>query len=341
MSLQMQKRSLQAARRGVFGASWAGVARALPAAQRRRLSGSSGPRSDLATLSAWVGPQGGAGGTVSGEGLEHVAVAHGADGVVRIALRRPAKMNALSGALFDDLERAFERVALAASAGDAARAVLLTGEGEHFCAGIDLGLLVALRQATKNACPAREREALGRALARMQRVCALPDTCPLPVVAAVHGNCIGAGVDLVSACDIRLCTQDALFSVKEVDLAIVADLGTLQRLPGIVGEQRARELAFTGRGFSGAEAKQMGLVLEAVADRHALEAAAGKLAADIAKKSPITVRGVKKVMNFSREHTTEEGLEYVLRWNAAHLLSKDLDDLVKALLQKQAGKKAS
>jgi enoyl-CoA hydratase len=320
---------------------WGGCREAVgaaAAARRRLLSGSGGPRSDQAVLGAWVGSQGGA---VSGEGLEHVAVAHGADGVVRIALRRPAKMNALSGAMFDDLERAFERVAQAAASGDAARAVLLTGEGDHFCAGIDLGLLVALRQAAKNACPAREREALGRAIARMQRVCALPDTCPLPVVAAVHGNCIGAGVDLISACDIRLCTQDALFSVKEVDLAIVADLGTLQRLPSIVGEQRARELAYTGRGISGTEAKQMGLVLEALADRHALEAAAAKLTADIARKSPVTVRGVKKVMNFSREHTAEEGLEYVLRWNAAHMLSKDLDELVRKLLEKQAAKKTN
>ena len=180
-------------------------------------------------------------------------------------------------------------------------------------------------------CPGRQREKLARVIARCQRIMSLPETCHAPVIAAVHGKCIGAGVDLISACDLRYCTSGSVFNVKEADLAIVADLGTLQRLPGIVGEQRTRELAFTSRNVSSSEAQNIGLVLQAYPDLESLMSHVKSEATHIAKKSTVTIRGVKKCLNYGRNRPVEEGLEYVLRWNEGHLLSADLDAAVQNL----------
>jgi len=261
--------------------------------------------------------------------LETVKVQEEDGGVVNIKLNREKKYNAFSMQQFVDLERAFGYVE--SLAGDV-RCVTLSGTGGHFCAGIDVSVLGSLLELVEHEkCESVKRERLGKVIHRLQRVISLPASCHVPVIAVCGGYCIGAGVDLISACDIRLCSSDAQFSVKEVDLAIVADLGTLQRLPNIVGEQRARELAFTGRTFSGSEAKDIGLVLECLADTNELDKRSKEMSRSISKKSPVTIRGIKQVMNYSAEHTADEGLEFVARWNAAHLLSDDLKSAVDAV----------
>jgi len=143
-------------------------------------------------------------------------------------------------------------------------------------------------------------------------------------------------VDIITACDLRLSTADATFCVKEVDLGIVADIGTLQRLPFAVGEQRARELALTARDVCGDEAAEMGLTLgPASADRDALRARARELAECIAAKSPLTTRGTKRSLNYSREHPTEDGLNHVAMLNAAQIMSTDLDEAIAAMMEKR------
>jgi hypothetical protein len=217
--------------------------------QRRRLSSGSpagGPAgaysSDAALLQEWGGHAKSREGCVSGAiGSGLVEINHDPDtGVAVVTLCRSSKFNSLSMALFQDMELAFARIA---TQSESVRCVVLNGMGQHFCTGIDLGVLVALKQTcAEDACPSRARENLGRVVARFQRAMSLPEECHAPVIAAVHGFCIGAGVDMVTACDLRVCSKDAVFNVKEAELAIVADLGTLQRLPRSVGEQRAREL---------------------------------------------------------------------------------------------------
>ena len=155
------------------------------------------------------------------------------------------------------------------------------------------------------------------------------------VIAAIHGNCLGAGIDLITACDLRYSTADASFSIKEVDLAIVADIGTLQRLPHIVGEGHARELALTGRVFDGAEAKSMGLVSETYDSLEALEEAVAETARTIASKAPLAIRGIKQVFNYSRGRRVEEGLDYVATWNGGMLLSADATEAVQAWMEKR------
>lgn len=161
------------------------------------------------------------------------------------------------------------------------------------------------------------------------------EKCRKPIIAAVHGACIGGGIDLITACDIRYCTESAFFSVKEVDVGITADLGTLQRLPRIVGYGNAVELALTGRRFTGIEAKAMGLVSGVFRDKKSLDDGVRLIAEGIAAKSPLAVTGTKAVLLRSRDVTLEQGLDYVATWNAAMLLSSDLTEAIAAQTQKK------
>jgi enoyl-CoA hydratase len=155
------------------------------------------------------------------------------------------------------------------------------------------------------------------------------------VIAAVHGWCIGGGVDLISACDIRMASADAVFSVRETKIAIVADLGTLQRLPGIVGRGHVNELALSGRDIPAERALQIGLVNDVLPDVDACHKAALALAAEIAANSPLVVQGTKAVLRAGEGRSVAEGLDYVGVWNAAFLRSNDLTEAMTAFLEKR------
>jgi len=159
-----------------------------------------------------------------------------------------------------------------------------------------------------------------------------------PVIAAVHGYCIGGGVDLIAACDIRLASADALFSVREAKMAIVADLGSLQRLPAIISAGHLAELAFTGKDIGAERAKEIGLVNDVVTDADGVLKAARALAAEIAANSPIAVQGTKAVLAANEGRTVAEGLEYVATWNAGMLASDDLVEAVTAFMEKRPPK---
>jgi enoyl-CoA hydratase/carnithine racemase len=162
------------------------------------------------------------------------------------------------------------------------------------------------------------------------------EKCRKPVIAAIHSHCIGGGVDLTSACDIRLATRDAVFSIRETKMAMIADVGTLQRLPTIIGQGRFRELALTGRNFSAAEAYEMGYLSRVCEDREELYREAKKIADEIAACSPVAVQGTKEVILFNRDHGIQAGLEYVAQKNAAILPNDDLLEAIAAFLEKRA-----
>lgn len=169
----------------------------------------------------------------------------------------------------------------------------------------------------------------------LQDCVSAPERCKVPVIAAVHGHCIGGAVDLISACDLRLCSKDASFCIKETDLGMVADIGTLQRLPKLIADQRVRELTYTGRVFSGEEATSYGLTLQALDSKQDLDIHVAQLAKTIAEKSPLTIRGIKKTLLFSRDHAVEESLQQVKLWNAAYFLSDDLNEAFRAAMSKE------
>ncbi len=255
-------------------------------------------------------------------------------GVATVWLNRPDTRNAMGQELWRDLP-----LAMAAVGSDAAvRVAVVAAEGPHFSVGLDLkGMAHLLGDAAQGEAPAATSPA-ARAHATRAELCRLQEAitsvarCPKPVIAAVHGYCIGAGVDLAAACDIRLASPDALFSVREAKMAIVADLGSLQRLPAIIGAGHLAELAFTGKDITAARAKEIGLVNDIADD---VVRAARDLAAEIAANSPLAVQGTKAVLAANDGRTVGEGLDYVATWNAAMLGSHDLTEAVTAFLEKR------
>jgi enoyl-CoA hydratase len=250
-----------------------------------------------------------------------------ADGICEIRLYRAERANALNEAMWQELRTAFTW----ADAADAVRVVVLHGAGRNFCAGIDLAMLGGLAGAVAHADPARGREVLRRLILDLQDCLTSIERCRKPVLAAIHGACVGGAVDLVACCDMRYATADAQFSVREIDIGMTADVGSLQRLPRLVPDGIVRELAYTGRDFNGVEAQAMGLVNRVFDSQDALLAGVREIAATIAAKAPLAIRGTKEMLNYARDHSVADGLNYVATWNAAMLMSADLDEAITAL----------
>ncbi len=250
--------------------------------------------------------------------------------VATVRFNRPQKANALDLDGWFGLRDSFRDI----SARSDVRAVILAGAGANFCAGIDLSLLLELARAP-DACPAQTSEALQTRILELQDAVSWVEHCSKPVIAAIHGACIGGGVDVACAADIRLATADARFCVKEADMAVIADLGTIQRLPGIVGQGRARELIYTGRQFDGTQAAAFGFVNDVYPDQPSMIEAAIAMARTIARKSPIAIRGSKESLNFSRDHGVVDGLKHVAMLNAARLRSHDLAEALAALKERR------
>ncbi|MBL8394435.1 MAG: enoyl-CoA hydratase/isomerase family protein, partial [Candidatus Accumulibacter sp.] len=161
------------------------------------------------------------------------------------------------------------------------------------------------------------------------------ERCRKPVLAAIQGACIGGAVDLVTCCDMRYVAADAQFSVREIDVGMTADVGTLQRLPRLVPDGIARELAYTGRSVDAAEARQIGLANQVFATPEALLQGVRAIARTIAGKSPLAIRGSKEMLNYGRDHSVTDGLNYIATWNAAMLMSADLEESMAALRERR------
>jgi enoyl-CoA hydratase len=250
-------------------------------------------------------------------------------GVAHVELAREGKFNAMDKEMFAAIGEAFAYL----GADPSVRAILLSGRGRHFTAGLDLQYAASQFPPTDD--PGRAAEGRLRHIKWLQDAFSAAEQARPPVIAAIHGGCIGAGVDLATACDIRLASADAFFQVAEVDVAITADLGTLQRLTHLIPEGIVRELAYTGRRMGADEAARLGLVNRIEADRETVIAAGLELARTVAAKSPLAVAGAKMSLNYSRGRTVEEGLRHVALWNAGALVSADLTAAVKGRLGKQ------
>ncbi|UTH73683.1 crotonase/enoyl-CoA hydratase family protein [Chromobacterium sp. IIBBL 290-4] len=253
------------------------------------------------------------------------------DKVALLRFNRGDKANSLNQQMWQDL-----REALDWADGEAGvRAVVLAGHGKHFCAGIDLSMLMSLQSLIQDECEGRKRDKLRRVILDLQDCVTSLERCRKPVIAAIHGACLGGGLDIALAADFRFAAEDAVFGVREVDIGMVADVGSLQRLPRVVGEGVARELALTGRDMVAQEALDVGLVNKVLADAEAVLAAAMQSARLIAGKSPLAVRGSKEVLNYSRDRSVADGLQFVAGWNAAMLISEDIQKAGMAAMMKQ------
>ena len=223
------------------------------------------------------------------------------------------------------------------------RAVVVAAKGPAFTVGIDLKAFgpILMNGGVDPTDPHQPASDVARRVAMYERVKLMQRTftsiaaCPKPVVAAIHGYCIGAGVDLITACDVRYAATDAMFSVRETKIAMVADVGTLQRLPKIVDPGRVAEIVYTGRDFDASEALDMGLVTHVASDADSVLAKAQALAREIAENSPLAVQGSKAVLAAGDGRTVDEHLEYVALWNAAFIQSNDFTEAAMAFLQKR------
>ncbi|MFI5505890.1 crotonase/enoyl-CoA hydratase family protein [Mycobacterium sp. NPDC051804] len=255
------------------------------------------------------------------------------DHVAQVTLIGPGKGNAMGPAFWAEMPEVFASL----DADRDVRAIVLTGSGRNFSYGLDLMAMGGTLSGVMSAegATARPRSELHATILRMQGAINAVADCRTPTIASVHGWCIGGGVDLISAVDMRYASADAKFSVREVKIAIVADVGSLARLPLILSDGHLRELALTGKDIDAARAEKIGLVNDVYADAEASLSAAHATAAEIAANPPLVVSGVKDVLDQQRIARVSESLRYVAVWNSAFLASKDLGEGITATIEKR------
>ncbi|KAI8884967.1 ClpP/crotonase [Backusella circina FSU 941] len=262
--------------------------------------------------------------------FQTVKVTVDTDGVAQVILNRPKKLNAFNDQQVNDVRDTFRAI----NDDDSIKVVVVSGSGRMFTAGLDLSETQLKSLGTGD--PARAAFKNRGHIQNFQNAFTAIEECSKPVIAAVHSACFGAGVDLITACDIRYCTKDAFFCVKEIDVGLAADVGSLQRLPKVIGNHSlVRELCYTGRNMYAKEALECGFVNKVEENYDALLAEALKVAKNIASKSPVALVGTKHLLNYSRDHSVAEGLAYTVTWNAAMLNTEDIPLSIQAFVTKK------
>lgn len=264
-----------------------------------------------------------------------LSISQPATHVTHVELHRPDKRNAMNKAFWSEMVDCFNQIA----EDPECRVVVFSAAGKLFTAGIDLMDMASEILQPQGDDTARMSWHVRRIITKYQETFSVIEKCPKPVVVAVHGACIGAGVDLITACDIRLCTQDAWFSVKEVDIGLAADVGTLQRLPSVIGNRSlVNELALTARKMYSDEAKSCGLVSRVLPDKETMLKAAMEMAGEIAARSPVAVQGTKINLVYARDHSVSESLQYMATWNMSMLQTQDLMKSAQAAMERKTPK---
>jgi enoyl-CoA hydratase len=250
-------------------------------------------------------------------------------GVADLVLNRPARLNAMTLAFFPALRDAVRALDDAA----ATRALVIRSSGKHFSAGMALDVFADLD--TLEAKDARNRLAFQRNLRRLMDCFDALEGARFPVICAVQGGCIGGGLDLALACDIRVCSADAFFTVQEIHIGMAADVGSLQRLPKVVPQGLARQMAYTGERLDAQRALAAGLVNAVLPDAQALQAHAAELARQIAEKNPLAIAGSKLALTYARDHSTAEALQQMTLLQSAIFDSADIERAIAAWKDKR------
>jgi enoyl-CoA hydratase len=250
--------------------------------------------------------------------------------VMNLVLDRPDRSNAMSRDFWTDLPRLMREFAT----DETIRCVVISGEGRNFSGGMDLAAFGDIARLFEQE-PGRAAYAMRETILGLQDAFNAIERAPFPVIAAIHGACIGAGVDLITACDMRIASDDAFFAIEEIHIGMAADVGTLQRLPKLIAPATAAELAYTGRRFSAAEAREFGLVSAVHDSAEAVLEAAFELAEQVARKSPLAIAGIKRNLAYARDHSVADGLDYIATWNGGMLRPTDLMSAVQAKMAKR------
>ncbi len=263
------------------------------------------------------------------------------DKIAHIVLNRPEKRNSMIPEFWDELPQIVRDI----DRNSRARVIVISSTGPHFSAGLDVSAFGNGQATDGDGTDAESNEAiLGQSGAsfyanvrRMQETFSCLEQAREPVLVAIQGGCIGGGVDLVTACDMRYATEDAFLTIFEINIGLTADVGTFPRIVKLIPEGIARELAYTGRRMPAREAERVGLVNRVFSDQQTMLAEVMAIAREIASKAPLAIYGCKRMANYSRDHTTAEGLDYVGLWNASMLQREEILEAMTANAEKRAG----
>ena len=261
-----------------------------------------------------------------------------ANDVAHIVLNRPDKRNSMIHEFWDELPTIVQSI----DQNSTARVILLSSTGPHFTSGLDTSIFGSSVESSDNPEDVekskRQRSAkLYDTITHMQKSFTCLEQCRIPVIAAIQGGAIGGGVDLVTACDLRYMTEDGFLSIYEINIGMTADVGTFPRITHLLPEGIVKELAYTGRRISAQEAKQHGLVNEIYTDHEAMLEATMGIARQIATKAPLAVYGSKKIINYSRDHSTADSLDYISLWNASMLQPDEISEAFAAAQEEREG----
>lgn len=243
-----------------------------------------------------------------------------AEHIAHVQLSRPEALNSMNADFWVELPQCMRDI----EASGEARVIVISSTGKHFSAGMDLGVFSNPKSVPMGGDPGRMAENLRRVVMQLQATLSSLEEVRLPVLAAIHGGCIGGALDMVCAADCRYATADAYFTIKETELGMTADVGTLQRLPKLIPQGVVRELAFTGRNFSAQEALALGLVNQVFESQEAMLEGVMAIAAQIAKHSPLAVTGCKEMLNYSRDHSVADSLKYMATWQSGMFRPHDM-----------------
>lgn len=253
------------------------------------------------------------------------------DHIAHLQLSRPEALNSMNKAFWVELPQCVREIEAAAEA----RVIVISSTGKHFSAGMDLGVFSDSSALPMGGDPGRMGEALRRLVLDLQASLSSLEQVRIPVLAAIHGGCIGGALDMVCAADSRYCSADAYFTIKETELGMTADVGTLQRLPKLMPQGVVRELAYTGRNFTAEEAFALGFVNQVYASQEEMLESVMAIAAQIAANSPLAVTGCKEMLNYSRDHSVEDSLKYMATWQSGMFRPGDMMKTFQAKAQKQ------
>jgi enoyl-CoA hydratase len=258
--------------------------------------------------------------------------------IAHLEMCRPERANSMIPEFWSELPEIIEEI----SAGSDARVIVISAQGRHFCSGMDLSVFGGESAIATSAGGggggghlSRNRASFRDTVLKLQQSFSCMEDSRLPVLAAIQGACIGGGLDMTSACDMRYATEDAFFSIHEINISMTADVGTLQRMPKLVPEGVVREMAYTGRRMDAAEARERGFVNDVFADHDSMMSGVTEVATEIASKSPMAVSGTKRSINYSRDHSVADGLDYIATWNAAMFDTDDKDEAFMAQSEKR------
>ncbi len=250
--------------------------------------------------------------------------------IAHIELCRPEALNSMIPVFWHELPSTLRKL----DEQSAARVIVISSQGKHFSAGMDLSVFAQMSKDYSGE-PARRAERLRRMVLELQDSFNALETVRIPVLVAVQGGAIGGAVDMLCACDSRYCTEDAFFTIKETEIGMTADVGTLQRLPHLIPQGLVRELAYTGRNMGSSEAKDCGFINQVFPDQQSMLAAVMKIAAKIASHSPMAVTGCKEMINYTRDHSVQDSLNYMATWQSGMFQMPDVQEAMAAQKEKR------